>query len=58
MLSHRFFDHFGSILVVGRVLLAGVDAHFQDFGLHIVAHIGLKLFILFIKFLKISFTVR
>jgi len=44
MLSHRFFDHLGSVLVVGRVLLAGVDAHLQDLSLHVVVHVGLEIF--------------
>ena len=43
-IRHRFFDHFGSILVVGRVLLASVDTHLKDFGFHVIVHISLKIF--------------
>ena len=43
MLSHRFFDHFGSVLVAVRVLLAGVDAHLQHFSLHVVVHVSLEI---------------
>jgi hypothetical protein len=50
MLSHRFFDHFCSVLVAVRVLLAGVDAHLQHFGLHVVVHISLKILETSIKY--------
>ena len=43
-LVELFLDHLGGVLVVGGVLLAGVDAHLQHLGPHVLVHVGLVTF--------------
>ena len=40
-LVELFLDHLGGVLVVGGVLLAGVDAHLQHLRPHVLVHVSL-----------------
>ena len=41
-LVELLLDHLGCVLVVGGVLLAGVDAHLQHLRPHVLRHVSLN----------------